>query len=221
MDNNFFELGVICGRFGHIHNGHKFLFDMCMSLCQTTLILVGSAQESKTLRNPFSVQTRIDVIKNTYKDIPDTKLIIKGIDDLTNEYDLTSEWGTYVNSKIYDYVHKRANLMVYGNDEERDTWFTPEESKQITKLIVPRSTISATTLRGFLVINDKNSWMKITPPQIHNMYDKLRYELMEVPIYSEIYNKLCSKSLSIEAFMEIYKPLEKEDKENQYRKVEK
>lgn len=66
MNNNFFELGVVCGRFGHEHLGHTHLFDICMSLCKSTLILVGSAQESGTLRNPFTVQTRIDIIKKTY-----------------------------------------------------------------------------------------------------------------------------------------------------------
>jgi len=60
-NHKFYELGVVCGRFGHEQIGHVSLFDTCMALCKRTLILVGSAQESGTLRNPFRVETRIDV----------------------------------------------------------------------------------------------------------------------------------------------------------------
>lgn len=90
---------MICGRFGHEQLGHVSLFDSCMSLCKRTLILVGSAQESGTLRNPFRVETRIDVIRETYPGESEEVLTVRGINDLTNEYDITSDWGKFVKSE--------------------------------------------------------------------------------------------------------------------------
>ena len=98
-----------------------------MALCKRTLILVGSSQEYGTLRNPFRIETRIDVIKETYPGMNEDTLMIRGIKDLTNEYDVNSKWGKFVKSEVEYHEHKFANLMVYGNDEFRSHWFAEED----------------------------------------------------------------------------------------------
>lgn len=217
MDNNTkpYDLGVVCGRFGHEQLGHVTLFDTCMSLCNQTLILVGSAQESGTLRNPFKVDTRIDVIKNTYPNISEDKLMIRGLNDLTNEYDITHEWGKFIKSEVESYKNKFANLIVSGDDDSRNGWFSPEDISKTKELIIPRDEfpISATQVRGMLVIDDKESWKKVTHPNIHGMYDRLRNELMEVPVYKEIYSRIIS-NVTLDNFMNVYKEYEIKDKQN-------
>ena len=210
-----YNLGVICGRFGHEHLGHIILFDNCISLCKKTLILVGSAQESKTLRNPFKVETRIKLIKKTYPNIPEENLIIKGINDLTNEFDVTHNWGKYVKSEVERHMGQFADLIVYGNDELRNHWFEQKDLENTSLLVIPRTAfpISATVLRGLLTIDDKQTWMKYTSPLIHDMYDELRNELMLVPIYKSIYDKISKTEISLENFMFEYKILETKDKE--------
>ena len=115
-------------------------------MCDRLLILVGSAQESGTLRNPFSVETRIKMIKEIY---PDDNVIVRGLPDLTNENDISAEWGRYLLDKVHDIIGKNPNIMIYGNDESRSGWFAPEDIKDIMEIVVPRSEIpiSATELR--------------------------------------------------------------------------
>ena len=136
-DFKFYDLGVVCGRFGHEQLGHVSLFNNCMSLCKRTLISVGSAQES-----------------------------------------------------------------------------APEDLVGTAELIIPRSTIpiSATMVRGYLVINDEKHWQECTHPLIHGMYERLRYELMSVPIYQNIYNHIRKGELSLDHFMKLYHELEIQDK---------
>lgn len=222
-DYKFYDLGVVCGRFGHEHLGHVSLFDNCRSLCKRTLILVGSAQESRTLRNPFDVQTRIDVIRETYPGESEETLMIRGINDLTNEYDITADWGKFVKSEVEYHKHKFANLMVYGNDEFRSQWFAPEDLIGTAELIIPRSTIpiSATMVRGLLTIGDESGWQKTTHTMIHGMYGRLRDELMSVPVYKEIYDQIRGTDLSLNNFMKVYKELEKKDKESKLAKLQK
>lgn len=214
-DFKFYDLGFVCGRFGHEHIGHVSLFDTCMSLCKRTLILVGSAQESGTLRNPYRVETRIDVIKETYPGISEDVLMIRGINDLSNEYDITSDWGKYVKKEVISHKHKFANLMVYGNDEFRSKWFAPEDLIGTAELILPRSTIpiSGTMIRGLLTIDNEEAWQKSTHPLIHGMYPRLRDELMVIPEYKEIYNEIRQgKLMDLDAFMKVYKKYEDADK---------
>jgi len=222
-NHKFYDLGVVCGRFGHEQLGHVSLFDSCMSLCKRTLILVGSAQESGTLRNPFRVETRIDVIRETYPGESEDTLMVRGINDLTNEYDITSDWGKFVKSEVEYHKHKFANLMVYGNDEFRSKWFAPEDLVGTAELIIPRSTIpiSGTMVRGMLVINDESSWQKATHPLIHGMYGRLRDEIMSVPVYKEIYDRVRVGDLSLDNFMKVYKEFEERDKESKLAELRK
>ncbi len=211
-----FEIGLVCGRFGHEHLGHVALISTSLSLCERTLVLVGSAQEAKTLRNPFTVQTRIDVIHKTYPDVSEDKLLVRGLNDMTNEYDITDDWGKYVKYNVEKAMGgKFADLMIYGNDEFRSKWFAKEDISDTAEFVFPRRKmpISATMLRGYLLLNDEESWKVLTHPNIHPMYQTLRSELLEVPVYKEIYNLLLeSNDMSIDSFMKIYSKYESDDR---------
>ena len=63
-----YNLGLICGRFGPIHKGHQSIINTSIERCDKTLIFVGSAQESGTLRNPFSADFRTDLIRKVFPD---------------------------------------------------------------------------------------------------------------------------------------------------------
>ena len=216
-DKKLYDLGLVCGRFGHLHLGHVSLIESSMKLCNKTLVLVGSAQEANTLRNPFSIDTRISVIKKAFPD--DSNLIIHGLNDLTNEFDFSVDWGGYVMHNVETICGKPADLMVYGNDESRSKWFSKKTLSNTAELILPRSAlpISATILRGMLVIDDKSSWQEMTPESIHSMYDILRKELLNVPIYNKISNEMNSNT--IDDFMNVYKMYEQKDKEEKLLKI--
>lgn len=220
----FFDLGITCGRFGHEHLGHQSLFDLGLKMCRRVYVIVGSAQERGTLRNPFPVETRINVIKETYPGMADNRLIVGGLNDLTNELDISSDWGKYLKSHIENKMHKFANLMVYGNDEFRSQWFAPEDLVNTTEMIVARSTIpiSGTQIRGYLTIDDETSWQKCTSQMIHYMYPELRAELMSVPVYREIYNEVRrAKVMDLDSFMKVYSKFEEADRQQKLAELQK
>lgn len=209
-----YDLSVVCGRFGHEQIGHVSLFETARMLSKRLLVLVGSSQEYGMLRNPFRVETRIDVIKETYPGESEEVFMVRGLRDLTNEYDVTSDWGKFVKSEVEHHMHKFANLMVYGNDEFRSQWFAAEDLTNTVEIIIPRSTIpiSGTMIRGMLTIDDQTTWQKYTPELIHSMYPRLRDELMQVDVYRDIFNTIRKQDLSLENFMQVYKQLEAEDR---------
>ena len=57
MNNLIYDTGLIIGHFQTFHKGHQSLVDTGLQLCDRLLILVGSAQESGTERNPFDINT--------------------------------------------------------------------------------------------------------------------------------------------------------------------
>ncbi len=189
MDNKPYDIGVICGRFQTFHIGHESLVDTALKLCDRVLILVGSAQECGTERNPLNIDTRIRMLREVYGN--DNKFIIKGLSDLTDENDIRPEWGRYLLDNVDRYIYKKPEVMIYGNDESRSRWFDPNDIKDVTEVIVNRSRIpiSATAVRGFMVKDDRREWQTWVNPRLHKMYNEIRDELMSVPYYAALRNE--------------------------------
>lgn len=155
-------------------------------LCDRLLILIGSSQECGTERNPLNITTRVKMLKTIYGDRPE--IMIYGLADLTNENDIRPEWGKYLLDNADRYIYKNPELMIYGNDESRSSWFAKEDLKNTTELIINRYDlpISATLVRGYMVKDERKKWMECVNPKLHKLYDELRAELMSVPFYQEM-----------------------------------
>ena len=156
-----YDSGLIVGRFQTFHKGHQSLVDAGLSLCDRILILIGSAQESGTERNPFNIATRIDVIRSVYED--NKRVSVYALPDLTHEDDLSPEWGRYLLDQVDRYIYKAPELMIYGNDEARSRWFDVEDIKDTAEFIIPRSRlpISATMLRDMMVRDERREWLSL------------------------------------------------------------
>lgn len=178
MMSRAYDCGLLVGRFQMFHKGHESLINAGLDLCDRMLILVGSAQEFGTNRNPFNVSTRIECIRKVFPDRD--RVMIYGLADLTDENDITTDWGKYVLESVDRIIYKAPELMIYGNDESRSRWFDTEDIKDTSEFIVPRSRlpISATMVREMMVNDDRREWQKWVNPRLHEMYPRLRSELM-------------------------------------------
>ena len=184
-----YDVGLICGRFQTFHKGHEKLVDTGLLLCDRLLILVGSAQECGTERNPLNVTTRVDVIREVYEGNPE--VMVYGLPDMTNENDICPEWGRYLLQNVDRYIFKNPDVMIYGNDESRSGWFDKKDLKNTTELIINREElpISTTMLRKLMVFDKRREWMKYVNPKLHKRYDDLRRELMSVTFYQNMLQK--------------------------------
>lgn len=171
-----YDTGLIVGRFQTLHIGHQSLIDTGIKLCDRVLVLVGSAQECGTERNPLNINTRTKMLKEVYGD----QIMIYAIADMTNEDDIRPEWGRFLLENVDRYIYKAPDLMIYGNDEARSKWFDPEDIRDTSEFIVNRGRIpiSATDLRNMMINDERKEWMKWVDPKLHKMYDELRNELM-------------------------------------------
>lgn len=211
-----YELSLVLGRFNHIHNGHKMLIDKSIEMSKKTLILLGSAQEAKTLRNPFLLETRKRLLKRIYNN---DNITIYGLNDMSHEHDISFKWGRYILDNVKHYMNREPDVMFYGNDESRKGWFAPEDIEGIDEQIISRDIIkiSATNLRGLILTNKKDEWVKYVPEEIFDEFETLREELMDIEVYKEIYEKM-GNDLTLENFLKIYKVYETKDKEEKMKK---
>lgn len=58
-----YQVGVYIGRFQPFHKGHLETVKKMLQLCETIIISVGSHNRPKTIKNPWSSDERIEMIK--------------------------------------------------------------------------------------------------------------------------------------------------------------
>ena len=101
-----YDLLVFIGRFSPLHLGHQRVIDIALQRSKKVLVLVGSTNSARTLRNPFKYEERYAMIASQYEAVIENKrLIIDGIEDYTYAEDM---WIQQVQTKI----NKNSN----GND---------------------------------------------------------------------------------------------------------
>ena len=173
-----YDVGFVCGRFQTFHKGHEKLIETAKLLCDRVLIFIGSAQECGTERNPFNINTRTKMLREVYG--YDNDIMIYALSDMTNENDITPEWGKYLINHVKRYIHKSPELMIYGNDDSRSGWFDKETLENTAELIINRNDlpISGTQLRDLMLKDKREEWMKLVNPKLHKIYDELRAELL-------------------------------------------
>lgn len=178
-----FKTGVILGRFQHIHVGHEKLINLGLETCDKLLILVGSSSLENEVRNPYSGDYRIKLIEKIYSDeISSGRIIVRKINDISNENDLTPEWGKYVIKTAQDYLGEKLECIIYGKDKNIFKCFDKEDVKDISEILVDRKVlgISATKMREYLKKDEIDNWKKYSNPKIYEEYNTLRNILINI-----------------------------------------
>ena len=99
MDNSFprTRIGVFIGRFQPFHLGHERAIAMALEKVDTLLVIVGSANEPRTARNPFTAPERVGMIRGCFPD--EKRLVIVALED--SDYNTTA-WIEQVHALVHD-----------------------------------------------------------------------------------------------------------------------
>ena len=173
MDKKTFRLGIIVGRFQSFHKGHEYIIDRAVEICDTVGIFIGSSQESGTLKNPFTYETRENILKKVYGD----KVVIYPLPDIG--VGNNSAWGEYVLKNTTERFGNTPDLLVSGKEARRVDWFDGIEGVYASELYVPKIIdISATQMREFFLSGNSEEWKKYTNEKLWDMYKDLRAEVI-------------------------------------------
>lgn len=161
--------GLIVGRFQNPHKGHEDMIRRSIALCEETVILIGSAEESGTYKNPYTYELRKEMLTRLFGgSIRVFPLIDIGVGNC-------SLWGEYVLDKAYEYTGRYPDLMISGRESRRSGWFDGEKGEKIAELYIPKTVdISATLLRKYMLEDDFDAWKSYMSPALWDMYDTLK-----------------------------------------------
>ncbi|MDR2777423.1 MAG: adenylyltransferase/cytidyltransferase family protein [Rickettsiales bacterium] len=154
--------GFLVARFQPFHNGHRSLVDRMLEETRNSTIILGSAQESRTEKNPFNVSERLTMVNNVYGKRENLKIF--ALDNIPND----DEWYGHVMENL------RKNCPSFGRPEafycggiDEGSWF--DKGEMAIEILDRRKQtgyfdISATCLRD-MIKNHSDEWKKFVPPE--------------------------------------------------------
>ena len=169
MENKPYRLGITVGRFQTFHNGHQYMIDKAVALCERVGVFIGSSQESGTAKNPFDYQTRKRLLKKIYGD----RVSVFPLPDIG--VGNNSRWGDYVLDNVTERFGELPDLLVSGKELRRIDWFDSVKSLTIAELYVPKIIdISATQMRDYFLTGNVEAWKQFSDPALWDEFDTLR-----------------------------------------------
>ncbi|MCK5604671.1 bifunctional nicotinamide-nucleotide adenylyltransferase/Nudix hydroxylase [Candidatus Pacearchaeota archaeon] len=134
-----YKTSVFIGRFQPIHEAHLEIIDQALKISETVIISVGSAHRPKTIKNPWTAQERIEMIKTAllerynpevikergWKDKPTPTIIsrIKFIQVRDHMYNNT-RWASETYSKALQVgATQNKETCLIGCFKDKSSWY--------------------------------------------------------------------------------------------------
>ena len=112
---------VFIGRFQPFHNGHKAVIEEALRRSNEVIILIGSANLPRSLRNPFSVAERTAMIKGAYSADEAARIHCVALDDvLYND----TRWLQYVQAGVRSVTGDlRSDIGLIGHSKDSSSYY--------------------------------------------------------------------------------------------------
>lgn len=117
-----YDLAVVIGRFQPFHNGHLHLIQSAKEIAEQVLVLVGSANSSRSIRNPWTFPERASMIDSACLKHPDREswLYIMPLND--HFYD-DEGWMEEVQECVSTFMRRRNKTVMVGHDKDSTSYY--------------------------------------------------------------------------------------------------
>jgi len=113
------ELAVVIGRLQPLHYGHIYNIDKGLASAKKVLILVGSAFNSVSPKNPFTFEQREKMVRDYYFSSKDRDRII--VEPLPDNLYEENQWLTDVQEVVSNYGSK--NVILIGHEKDSSSYY--------------------------------------------------------------------------------------------------
>lgn len=151
--------GILVGRFQPFHLGHLSAVKFALRKVGMLWIVIGSAQKSHEMKNPFTAGERLAMIKATLDANRINPRAWHAIP--VNDMDVHSLWVSQIELLIPKYD------VVFTNDPFSTTLFRERGKRVIEVPLLKRNFLSATEVRRRIA--DNEDWKPLVPKQVAAM----------------------------------------------------
>ncbi len=147
------------GRFQPFHKGHLAVIRECLGKCDELIVVIGSAEESHTMRNPFTAGERFQMILSCLTQEERLRILIVPIRDV-NRY---SVWVNHLESYLPPF-----DIVFSNSDLTRSLFKQAGYEVRKTKAYNPKL-YSATEVRKRMISG--KAWSSLVPEPVARMLE--------------------------------------------------
>lgn len=150
---------VLPGRFQPVHYGHVEVIKWSLQRVEELIVVIGSAQESHTLKNPFTAGERMLMLRAVIREyrLPIDRIYLVPVPDIATN----SLWVQYLRMLLppFDAAISRNPLVVRLFEEAGVTVFKPPRYSRVE--------YSGTKIRELMV--NGGPWERLVPPSVASL----------------------------------------------------
>ncbi len=168
---------VYIGRFQPFHNAHAYVIDRAASIADRVIVLIGSAYQARTIKNPFTYEERENVIRE-YLSRHDVMSQIRPVRD--QPYNDT-KWIQTVQEQVenallsYGDTISECEIVITGSDRDSSTWYLnafPQWKQDLVPPVPQGRDLNATGIRKALFEAGNIELVKDDLPQVSQDFVK-------------------------------------------------
>lgn len=160
------KVGIIIGRFAPFHNGHLEILKHCNKNYDKTLVLVGSSNVERSIKNPFEPS----LIANWIDNISNENTIVRQSFDFNNDEDWISHIENHALELFDSDLHEFS--IVGHNKDESSYYLKIFPNWGVDELPNFENGLNATDIRNILFSDnikiDLNKVKKLVPNLVFN-----------------------------------------------------
>lgn len=126
MQNKKFKNIVLIGRFQMFHNGHQQVVNTARELADNVIVVVGSAHQPRTIKNPWTYLERAGMIFDACQtsDAPNNEIVTVAVrDQLYND----QQWVSNVQAEVNEVFRKRGltgeGTAIIGHPKDESSYY--------------------------------------------------------------------------------------------------
>jgi bifunctional NMN adenylyltransferase/nudix hydrolase len=182
------KLAIFIGRFSPVHKGHINVIQNALKTSDKVLILVGSSNAPRDIRNPWTFKEREEMLRICIHESTNTclsgqNIAFEPLEDFLYQDNLWSQ-------QVQKYADKHANLMktkktdhveikIHGHDKDETTWYIksfPQWGDPV--MSAPFNSLNATDIR-------KSYFNGVDPFEIEGLTQRVQYYLTGLTLTEE------------------------------------
>jgi bifunctional NMN adenylyltransferase/nudix hydrolase len=114
------KYGVLIGRFEPFHNGHLSLVKFALQNVEELLIILGSCNVAKSIKNPWSAEERKEMILSCFDSFEGERItFLEASDYLYND----NRWLTCIQQQVDEVTDGEEDIVLIGEQKDRSSFY--------------------------------------------------------------------------------------------------
>jgi bifunctional NMN adenylyltransferase/nudix hydrolase len=166
---------IFIGRFQPVHNAHAEIIRIASTLAHNLIVIVGSANQPRTYKNPWTSAERTEMIQSVVNEVADPKctvVIEHNMDTMYND----NSWAARIQKIVYKHAGGQTKIGIIGHKKDSSSFYLdmfPQWTFENVDLVEP---LDATNIRGLYFRDNVNMnfIIGVVPASVFRLLDAWR-----------------------------------------------